>query len=578
EKVYLVSHIAVFFESVRVPSMGHLLKAFAVFPMPPPPMHLGSNLTIRSRYYESFLINGASFSATSCLICAARYAFGVQLASLRLQGLTVQLAVFLILSIPFLFCILDYPFTNYTTFLVPYSAVSVALAMIALGHRTWPISIRRCRDLLAKVSKNSSGRSAADFACLITEKRPFDPILSAYRCALYICTSLCIFCRDLPCWNNQFSKSKTFGTGLMDLGIGCFVICLGTVAPTAQSSSSRMRVDRSRVLRCCSRQSAILTGLGLCISLQRSLAFNRVMRNRAQVQLTDPDQLKDPFPPTHLRFAAEWWEYGVHWSAFYSLAIARALGTALELLTTLMRQPPPPLLLALLLALAHEAVLATGLAKAVLAPGHYEPYNRSSLIGQNREGLASIPGLLALYFAGVQLGRWVRDRRWMKIVGLLLASLLVRPLAVVQFALILPESRRLLNLAYCAWTVAISCSCLLCAALLSNLRGCLSQQDSAAVGNELLQLRYLAEFDQAGFLSFLLSNLATGVFNAALGAAGVNREQVLGCGWICFASAVMYSVTVQLAALQLLAAATKSAGCCWQQRLKSLYVKILCCI
>uniref|UniRef100_A0A1I8G047 Phosphatidylinositol-glycan biosynthesis class W protein n=1 Tax=Macrostomum lignano TaxID=282301 RepID=A0A1I8G047_9PLAT len=555
--------------------MGHLLKAFAVFPMPPPPMHLGSNLTIRSRYYESFLINGASFSATSCLICAARYAFGVQLASLRLQGLTVQLAVFLILSIPFLFCILDYPFTNYTTFLVPYSAVSVALAMIALGHRTWPISIRRCRDLLAKVSKNSSGRSAADFACLITEKRPFDPILSAYRCALYICTSLCIFCRDLPCWNNQFSKSKTFGTGLMDLGIGCFVICLGTVAPTAQSSSSRMRLPRAQMLQPsvshpdragALHQPAKVAGIQPCHEKPSSGPADR------------PGSAKGPVPPTHLRFAAEWWEYGVHWSAFYSLAIARALGTALELLTTLMRQPPPPLLLALLLALAHEAVLATGLAKAVLAPGHYEPYNRSSLIGQNREGLASIPGLLALYFAGVQLGRWVRDRRWMKIVGLLLASLLVRPLAVVQFALILPESRRLLNLAYCAWTVAISCSCLLCAALLSNLRGCLSQQDSAAVGNELLQLRYLAEFDQAGFLSFLLSNLATGVFNAALGAAGVNREQVLGCGWICFASAVMYSVTVQLAALQLLAAATKSAGCCWQQRLKSLYVKILCCI
>ena len=96
-------------------------------------------------------------------------------------------------------------------------------------------------------------------------------------------------------------------------------------------------------------------------------------------------------------------EYGVHWNFFFTLAAVSVLSSAV--LTAGARcglRPSHCAPLALALVAAQQAALSlTGLSAFILdAP-------RRTFLEQNREGLASVPGYLALHFIGVHIGAHV---------------------------------------------------------------------------------------------------------------------------------------------------------------------------
>lgn len=48
--------------------------------------------------------------------------------------------------------------------------------------------------------------------------------VSVFRASIFIITSICILAVDFPVFPRRFAKTETYGYGLMDLGVGLFVV------------------------------------------------------------------------------------------------------------------------------------------------------------------------------------------------------------------------------------------------------------------------------------------------------------------------------------------------------------------
>lgn len=60
--------------------------------------------------------------------------------------------------------------------------------------------------------------------------------ISYYRIAINICTAVAILAVDFKVFPRALAKTETYGHGLMDIGVGCFVIATAIVAPEARYS------------------------------------------------------------------------------------------------------------------------------------------------------------------------------------------------------------------------------------------------------------------------------------------------------------------------------------------------------
>ena len=86
-------------------------------------------------------------------------------------------------------------------------------------------------------------------------------------------------------------------------------------------------------------------------------------------------------------------EYGVHWNFFFTLAVVNFASQA-----TLLRRIAPWQLSTSIL-IAYHLLLKLGLESWIMGPSE-----RSGLLVANREGVFSLFGYIAIYFAASQLG------------------------------------------------------------------------------------------------------------------------------------------------------------------------------
>ena len=91
---------------------------------------------------------------------------------------------------------------------------------------------------------------------------------------------------------------------------------------------------------------------------------------------------------------------------------AASLPGALRPLGTLLQTSPVggPCALGTLLMLAHEAALSSGVADYILRAPRLAGTSLRALLSQNREGVCSMPGFLALHFLGLGLGQWLLQK------------------------------------------------------------------------------------------------------------------------------------------------------------------------
>ncbi|CAG8605267.1 4487_t:CDS:2, partial [Ambispora leptoticha] len=89
------------------------------------------------------------------------------------------------------------------------------------------------------------------------------PFLSAHRAGMVILTCISILAVDFPAFPRRFAKVETFGTSLMDLGVGSFVFSAGIVAakPFLKRPENRFKPLSGQLVRV-SRQSIPILALG----------------------------------------------------------------------------------------------------------------------------------------------------------------------------------------------------------------------------------------------------------------------------------------------------------------------------
>ncbi|KAL1632249.1 Glucosaminyl phosphatidylinositol (GlcN-PI) nositol acylation protein [Neofusicoccum ribis] len=205
---------------------------------------------------------------------------------------------------------------------------------------------------------------------------PHKPFVTAWRGAMMIITCAAILAVDFKVFPRRFAKVENWGTSLMDLGVGSFVFAAGLVSARSilkQQATGKSQTLASR-LYASIRHSLPLLVLGL-------------------IRL---------YSVKGLDYAEHVTEYGVHWNFFFTLGFLPPFMALFESAFALL---PSFAALSIILGVVYEIALDfTDLtAFIVSAP-------RTNLFNQNREGIFSFFGYLAIFLAGRATGMYVLPR------------------------------------------------------------------------------------------------------------------------------------------------------------------------
>ncbi|PHH80569.1 hypothetical protein CDD83_3681 [Cordyceps sp. RAO-2017] len=397
------------------------------------------------------------------------------------------------------------------------------LAPVALVYVLPPAAGARRRK--AKVPPSPA--EAKDGAPRFDDALPVKPFLTAYRGCMMVVTCVAILAVDFRLFPRRFAKVETWGTSLMDVGVGSFVFASGVVAarPVLMERRSGRATPLIRRLVYSARHSLPLLVLGIV----------RLLSVKG------------------LDYAEHVTEYGVHWNFFFTLGLLPpfvAVGQAA------LRLVPSCAGLALLVGGLYQLLLeGTSLKAFVLtAP-------RTDLLSMNREGVFSFLGYLAIFLAGQDMGLLVIPRRapsrsGRRAFGLLkrlalsagLWSALYWLSTSYSYGLGLDVSRRLANLPYVLWVAAFNSLQILAFHCIDILffpaYYAAADAKSEREAYEAATSRVLRAFNRNGLAIFLLANLLTGLVNMTvrtLDASPVATMSIL----------LVYTATVTGAALGL---------------------------
>ncbi|KAK9412516.1 Phosphatidylinositol-glycan biosynthesis class W protein [Crotalus adamanteus] len=257
------------------------------------------------------------------------------------------------------------------------------------------------------------------------------PSVTSLRVFINLWTSISILAVDFPQYPRRYAKTETYGTGVMDLGVGIFVFGNGVVCPEVRLKPGATQHKFFYL----SRQ--LLTVWPLLL-----LGFGRLMSVKAA----------DYYE--HVT------EYGVHWNFFFTLAAIR-IGASLLLTIFPVHKA---WIAAVMLAVVYECFLDITPMKMFILHGSDGQDSRTGFLNANREGIFSVIGYLAIYLSSVQVGLYLLGKRtaakeWLKVICyFLLAILLLFICLHIAQLYIDTVSRRMANLSFCIWIVA---SCLI---------------------------------------------------------------------------------------------------------------------
>jgi hypothetical protein len=352
---------------------------------------------------------------------------------------------------------------------------------------------------------------------VIPEKRPY---LTNFRSIINLITAICILAVDFKVFPRRFAKTETFGYGLMDTGVGFFVISNAIVTPEALGYKGKSQAFTDVMWKTV-KSSVPLLILG-------SARFFVTQQIDYQVHVS---------------------EYGVHWNFFVTLAMTKIL---CNMILNFVGSDYSVIISIVVIGM-HELMLCSGCQDWVLSNEA-----RQDFLSANREGIASLLGYIALYFAGISLGQQLRNyisniQGYLYLIGKL-AFISV----LLWFATSLCEnwfgvSRRLANIGYVTWILAFSITTLMILVSIELLALTLNMVVKANMKNKWdrqfhFTISYvpltLEAVNYNGLLFFLLANLLTGLINICVYTltTGVLQSLSIICGYIF----LLCSVTVLL--------------------------------
>jgi glucosaminylphosphatidylinositol acyltransferase len=206
--------------------------------------------------------------------------------------------------------------------------------------------------------------------------------LTNYRAGVMLTSAVAILAVDFTVFPRRFAKTETYGTGLMDLGVGCFIFSSGLASRHARSQHPAFgagRVPRGRVhekrpgLWACLRP-VLVQCLPLLVLGSGRLLVHRGVKYQEHVS-----------------------EYGVHWNFFLTLVAVYVLGCLLH-----WALPPKALLpFSLVMLVSYQIHLSLGNLSHYII---HAPRDPASFVSQNREGIYGVVGYLCLYLLAEQVG------------------------------------------------------------------------------------------------------------------------------------------------------------------------------
>ena len=245
------------------------------------------------------------------------------------------------------------------------------------------------------------------FALPLPEKKP--PFMTNYRAGMNLATAICILAVDFQVFPRRFAKTETYGFGLMDVGVGSFVIANGLVG-SSQVPQIKVLIKTAPIL---------LLGFGRLVAVKLSNYHEHVT------------------------------EYGVHWNFFFTLAFVKTISTVIPAQIR-------PLTLSCSLLVVYELLLKLGLESWILSDSP-----RSNLISANREGIFSLFGYLAIYYAALELGNYLKKPKnsfgdWFRLFCDLCFFCILSGIGLqLSQSIFGPPSRRLANTSFFFWMVQV---------------------------------------------------------------------------------------------------------------------------
>ena len=336
------------------------------------------------------------------------------------------------------------------------------------------------------------------------EPLPIRPFITIYRGAMIVVTCLAILAVDFRVFPRRFAKVETWGTSLMDVGVGSFVFSAGLVSarPILQARSAGKTSSFGSQLKSAFRASVPLLFLG----------FIRLYSVKG------------------LQYAEHVTEYGVHWNFFFTLAFLPPFVTLLQSVSAVV---PYTGLVSILISSLYQMLLEFTSLKAYILTAP-----RTDLFSQNREGVFSFWGYLAIFLAGQALGFDVLPRnphqtpatnsgsqqrkRLLTLLAVWSTVWVLSFYAVTSYrrGFAFQVSRRLANQPYVLWVSAFNCAqiTIFCLVETISFPGVYMAGDRSLERRESEKAtsRVLKAFNRNGLAIFLLANLLTGLVNLTL--------------------------------------------------------------
>ncbi|KAK9462327.1 GWT1-domain-containing protein [Lipomyces oligophaga] len=367
---------------------------------------------------------------------------------------------------------------------------------------------------------SSSSASSPNSSLSLDSYIPKKSFLTNYRGGMMVITCIAILAVDFRIFPRRFAKVETWGTSLMDLGVGSFVFSMGLVSARGHLKDRFLRQSLSlpqSVWRSIRQATSVLL-LGLIrLVLVKAIGYHE-----------------------HTS------EYGVHWNFFMTLGFLPPFVTALNFLLPYISSSA----LSLGVGILYQVLLDfTPLTRFILtAP-------RTGIISQNKEGIFSFFGYLSIFLAGQTAGFYTLPStpRHIKLPFInklaepgLTAS---NPLAASRRAMLvylvvaglshaalfqvcikgfkMNVSRRIANLPYVLWVTSYNLLYILMYLLVEVLFFPVPDAPSAELSYDEMVPWGLEAINKNGLAIFLLANVLTGLVNMAVNTLEVRNLQAL---------------------------------------------------
>lgn len=351
-------------------------------------------------------------------------------------------------------------------------------------------------------SKKASGPSSKEATKQVPLDRfPVKPFITNYRAAMLVITCIAILAVDFQVFPRRFAKVENWGTSIMDMGVGSFVFTAGVVSVRSSLKETGRRPPLLRRLVGSIRHSIPLLILG----------FARLISVKG------------------LDYAEHVTEYGIHWNFFFTLGLLPPFTALFQSFFDIV--PSYAVLSCVLAALYQLALDKTDLKKFILTA------ERTDLLSQNREGIFSFIGYLAIFLAGQSLGSFALPRQEpppkdastiqvikSSIFGKLTISAVIWTalfyFSISYYGLGLTVSRRLANLPYFLWVSSynnaqIAICCAIEGLCFPNIYKASGKEEEMHRGKDATS-PVLSAFNRNGLVVFLVANLLTGLINLTL--------------------------------------------------------------